>query len=67
MSEYGLKLKPGESFCVMFSDETANKRTPEQLDAMMQKIRGVVGDYGYDVMSWGEAENFRRFLSKIID
>lgn len=62
MSEYGLKLKPQEFFCIQFSDETAEERTEEELDAMMQKIRDAVSEYGYDISSYGESEKFKRFL-----
>lgn len=63
-SEYKLKLKPQESFFVLFSDETAEDRTDAELDQMMQEFRQVAGNHGYDVSSWGNWKSALRFFGQ---
>lgn len=64
ISDFGLKVKPQESFFVLFSDETAEDRTPEELNQMMQEFRDVAGNHGYDISSWGNRQVALRFFSK---
>lgn len=59
-----MSLDPQNGFCVMFSDETSEKRSQLQIDSMMREFREVADKYGYSISTWGKTGNFTKFLCK---
>lgn len=64
IADFGLKIKPQESFFVLFSDETSDERTNDNLNQMMQELRIIANNYGYDVSSWGSKAQAIKFFGK---
>lgn len=60
-----LKLKPQESFVIVFSDETAEDRSESYIKEMFESIRGTVNDFGYDIQSYGSYDMMVKFFRKV--
>ena len=57
--------KPQDSLFVELSDETAAHRTPEELDAMVTKIREVANEYGFDLACTGTKASMQAYFTGI--
>lgn len=54
-----MNWKPQDCFAVRFSDETALDRTEEELEEMVDKLREVVNEYGFDLSCYGSWESMK--------
>ena len=48
-----MNWQPTESFAVRLSDETGEKRGDNELEAMVNSIREVANEYGFDLCTYG--------------
>jgi len=55
-----MNWKPQDCFAIRFSDETALDRTEEELEEMVNKLRGVANEYGFDLSCYGSWESVRK-------
>jgi len=55
-----MNWKPTDDFAIRFSDETAEDRDEAQLDMMVERMRDVARDYGFDISNWGGWEGMRQ-------
>ena len=61
---YNMSLDPQDGFCLLFTDETSEKRSQAQIDSMMREFEEVADKYGYSVNTWGKTDNFAKFLCR---
>lgn len=59
MAEHPNTWHPGDDYCVRFSDETALLRQAGQLDEMVDRMRAVANEYGFDLSGWGSWQALR--------
>ena len=45
--------KPGDDYAIRFSDETADDRTGADFQAMVQQMKQVANDFGFDISTHG--------------
>ncbi len=55
------------SLFVEFNDETAQPRSVEQIQAMVDEMRTIVREFGFDVSSFGTRDNTLKYLSGMED
>lgn len=58
------KWKPGDDFVIRIDDKTAESRSVEQLDEMVQKARKIFNEHGFDLVMWGNWQGIRRIATK---
>ncbi len=44
-----MNWEPGDDYCVRWKDKTAEDRTKEQLDEMVEKMREIANEYDFDL------------------
>lgn len=58
-----MNWKPMNSLFVEFSDETAESRSIEQLEAMVDEMRTIVREFGFDISSFGTRNSTLKYLN----
>ncbi len=53
---------PGQDFMIRLDDKTADPRTKEELDKMVDEIRNVANKYDFDLCSWGSGPNMDKSI-----
>lgn len=48
-----MNWEPGDDYCVRWEDKTEENRTKEQLDEMVEKMRTIANEYGFDLSCYG--------------
>ena len=54
--------KPTESVAFILDDKSADDRTSEQLQALVDDLRTAANKHNFDLQSWGTQTNIRKFL-----
>lgn len=54
-----LHWRPMDDYCVRLSDETAEGRTDEQLEDMVNRMRAIANEYDFDVCMMGSWRGFK--------
>jgi hypothetical protein len=49
--------KPMDDFAIVLDDQTADPRTPEQLEAMVAEIKAIANKYDFDISYYGGTQN----------
>lgn len=63
MSNYSIReWQPGDDFGVLFSDQTAEDRSPAQISMMITEMTGVANRYGFDFSGIGTLQSLRNFF-----
>jgi hypothetical protein len=54
--------RPTEDFVVAWKDKTAEPRTREQLDAMVEEMRVIANKYDFDLSQYGSEYQRRQYF-----
>ena len=54
--------EPGDSFAIRFSDETAEERTEKDLDNMVDQMKQIANDFGFDLDCYGGWEGIKKVV-----
>jgi hypothetical protein len=57
--------QPTEDIAIIIDDKTAQDRSQDQLNAMMDEMREVCGRYGFDFNIWGHPKNIKSFINRV--
>ena len=58
------KWKPGDDYVVRFSDETEDSRPSMDMDAMVEDMRSVANNHGFDLSASGSYLAFQKSAIK---
>ena len=67
MTELELHWKPKKDLAVVLQDMTGAPRSPEKIVEMLNQIRDVVKQHGFDLKHWGEGERMSRHLKSVYE
>ncbi len=56
--------KPEEDFAIRFSDKTGETRVSGSLEIMLEEIRSITNNYGFDLLCYGSWLNMCRVSSE---
>jgi hypothetical protein len=51
--------KPGDDYAIRLSDETAEERSKEELDEMVERMKLIANEYDFDLSIWGSWKGIR--------
>lgn len=56
------KWQPQDDFCLRLSDETAEPRTEEELNEMVDRICEIANEYDFDLSASGSWQGFKHMV-----
>ncbi len=56
--------KPGDDVCFVFDDKTGERRSSEELEALIAALTAAANHYGFDLSQHGTRKGFARFFHR---